>query len=181
MKKKKLVTWDSLTKAERRLIRVFRRNGILITPEQVVKMHPSMHFWPTAKQLRGFLISVMDENGHFRPFMEGRNAEIDMAGKHERNVNFKELLKAKNLSLSLNIPRGFLSFSMHGGTHFMAQPVNKYHEEEILTVFLARYFQRLGKIPYRGRIRKNLIVKVRRVFEELERSKAERPDPEEYL
>lgn len=137
--------WKDLTRYQKALLRDFRKDGILLTPEQIVKMSSQIHHRPTAQPLQALHIYGETKGGKIEPLMEARRAEIDAYKRKEKNLDFATFWTQKNMSAALNLKRGFISLSAHGGIHHIHQPLRSYDITDLMSAFVAWYYANLNK------------------------------------
>lgn len=146
---KGLLRWKDLTRYQKALLREYRKDGILLSPDQAVKMTGQQYYRPRAKSITALHILAEDEHGHVEPFLESRRTEIDLYHRRTANPDFITFWKQRNMSAAINLQKGYISLAAHGGIHFTKQELRLYDIENLLSAFIGAYYTKQGKVPKR--------------------------------
>lgn len=181
VQKSKRVEWSDLNKYQRALLMDFRKDGIYLTPEQVLKISSGqIHYRPRARPLVALHILGEDADGHIDTLAEARRVEIDaFNARKPPNPDFMRLwqngTKEKSMSLSLNTRHGTLGLAGHGGQHFIKQRLQDHDIDSILAALLAYKYASQGRpLPKRFKFDKKLRKKLDGAFECLQVAIADR-------
>lgn len=148
----KRIEWSDLTKDQQALLKDFLKNGIHLTPEQILKIASGeIEYHPPPKSLDGEIVAVHigleRDDGHTYPAIEARRVEVGLGHKNKANPDFATFWSQKDMSAALSLPKGYISLTAHGGTHYIKQELRSYDVEALLAAFIGVYYARRGRLP----------------------------------
>jgi hypothetical protein len=115
----KTVHSQDLTEDQRALLKDFEKNGIHLTPEQILKIaggeikhHPVPPSFD--EEIAAIHIDLEKRDGSRLPAIEARRIEVGLARKNKPNLDFATIWSQKDMSASLSLAKGYISLAGHG-------------------------------------------------------------------
>jgi hypothetical protein len=125
------------------------------------------------------LTVMLEENGKLFPAIRVANPNFADTRIKEPNLDFTPVWEQKNLKLSLNTVKGFLSFATHGleaqMKPFVKQELKPYDVDNLLSILLAKHLaqrddswrSKKWKVPKQLRFSKKIRKRTQKVLDEL--------------
>jgi len=160
----------------------FAKEGCNFTPEMVDKLIPKIDVSPIINTIPDHfyqsLTVMLEENGILFPAIQVRNPNFQRVGMKEENLDFMKVWEQKNLKLSLNTVKGFLSFATHGLEAqlkpFVKQELKPYDVDDLLSILLAKHLaqrddswrSKKWKVPKQLRFSKKIRKRTQKLLDE---------------
>lgn len=173
----KRIEWRDLTSDQRALLKDFLRNGIHLTPEQILKISSGdIEYHPPPPSvdddIAAIHVDIETGDGRRRPVLEGRRIEVGLGRKTKANPHFAYFWQKKDMSASVNLMKGYISLSAHGGVHYLKQELASYDIEALLGAFIGAYYAGRGGLPKRMKFSKKIRERAAAMYELLALAKA---------
>ena len=148
----KEVQWSDLTEDQRAFLNDFRKNGINLTPEQILKIASGeieYHHPPKSldEEIAAIHVDIERPDGVRVPVLEGRRIEVGLGRKNKANPDFAPIWSQKDMSAAVSLRKGYISLSAHGGVHYVKQELRSYDVESLLAAFIGVYYAGRGRLP----------------------------------
>ena len=166
----KRVEWSDLTEDQRALLNDFRKNGINLTPEQILKIASGeieYHRPPKSldEEIAAIHVDIEKGDGSRVPVLEGRRIEVGLGHKNKPNPDFVPIWQKKDMSVSVSLPKGYISLAAHGGVHFVKQELASYDIESLLGAFIGVYYAGRGRLPKRMKFTRKIRERAAAMYE----------------
>jgi hypothetical protein len=181
----KRIEWSDLTQDQRALLVDFEKNGIHLTPEQVLKIASGAieyHRPPRSfnEEFIGIHVGLEKPDGTIFKAIEARAVQAGFARKHEANPDFASIWQKKDtrkdadssMSASVNLRKGYISLAAHGGNHYIKVDLASYDEESWLGALIGAYYARRGGLPKRMKFTRKIRERAAAMYELLATAKA---------
>ena len=148
----KRVEWSDLTEDQRAFLNDFRKNGINLTPEQILKIASGeieYHHPPKSldDEIAAIHVDIEKGDGSRVPVLEGRRIEVGLGRKNKPNLDFVTIWKQKDMSAAVSLRKGYVSLAAHGGVHYVKQELRSYDVESLLAALIGTYYAGKGRLP----------------------------------
>ena len=148
----KEIQWSDLTEDQRAFLNDFRKNGINLTPEQILKIASGeieYHHPPKSldEEIAAIHVDIEKGDGSRVPVLEGRRIEVGLGRKNKPNLDFVTVWKQKDMSAAVSLRKGYVSLAAHGGVHYVKQELRSYDVESLLAALIGAYYAQKGQLP----------------------------------
>lgn len=182
--------WKDLAPEQLAYAKRMISEGVHLTPDMIRNITPEF----TVKrivdsvldQTQGLQVLLQDTSGKWIQYVHVHNPIFDSISMKDENPDFMKLWEQKNMKLSVNMVKGFLSFATHGMNPYVKQELKSYDVDNLLCILLAKHFSdseyssehswrwKKGRIPKRIRVPKRMRSRVQRLYEEFNAIKKQR-------